>query len=514
MNDAPRPAAVLPAPPPSSHAGIQQVDHLRFRRVKDRVVLTTDAGDYQILDEATFGQLVRGELPRDSALHAALRQKGFLEGGRSESETVVALAQRKAFLAVGPYLHVLIVSLRCNQACLYCHASRRSLNATEFDMSKETAERAVGVALKSPAPAITFEFQGGEPLCNFDVVKHVVNVALERGGAEGKTITFSLVTNLSLMDEEKLAFILDHGIQVCTSLDGPEDLHNANRPFGHGNAHAETVRWMERINRGYVDRGLDPDLYHVEALATVTRQSLGRGRDIVDEYVRRGLRAIFLRPLNPFGFATRTEDRIGYGTAEFLRFHRDTLDYIIELNLQGKQILERFSAIFLFKILTRHDPNYLDIRSPCGAGIGQIAYNHDGSLFCCDEARMLNQMGDPIFRIGHLGKDGYGDIVESEVVRSLALASCLEALPTCADCAYLPYCGTCPVFNYATQGNIFGRMPENEKCKLHMGIMDYLFERLAGGDERLGAIFSRWVESRDRPYFAHRVQKGLAETRT
>jgi uncharacterized protein len=514
MNGERRPAAVVPAPPPSSHAGLSQVDHLRFRRVKDKVVITTDAGDYQILDESAFRQLVRGEIAPESPLSVTLRQKGFLQGGQPESETVAALAQRKAFLGVGPYLHVLIVSLRCNHACLYCHASRRGMSTSEFDMSKETAERAVAVALTSPAPAITFEFQGGEPLCNFDVIKHVVKVALERGAAENKTITFSLVTNLSLMDDSKLEFILDHGIQVCTSLDGPEDLHNANRPFSHGNSHAETVRWMERINRGYVDRGLDPDLYHVEALATVTRQSLGRGRDIVDEYVRRGLRAIFLRPLNPFGFAAKTEDRIGYQTGEFLRFHRETLDYMIELNLQGTQILERFAAIFLFKILTRRDPNYLDIRSPCGAGIGQIAYNHDGSLFCCDEARMLHQMGDPIFQIGHLNKDSYGDIVESDVVRSLALASCLEALPTCADCAFLPYCGTCPVFNYATQGNIFGRMPENEKCRLHMGIMDHLFELLARGDERLGAIFSRWVESRDRPFFAHEPQKGLAEAQT
>ena len=47
--------------------------------------------------------------------------------------------------------------------------------------------------------------------------------------AAHKIIRYSLVTNLSLMDEEKLEFILDNGIQVCTSLDGPEDLHDHNR---------------------------------------------------------------------------------------------------------------------------------------------------------------------------------------------------------------------------------------------------------------------------------------------
>jgi His-Xaa-Ser system radical SAM maturase HxsB len=489
---------------PEAGVALEGVGHFRFRRVGERMVLTNDTGDYQVLTTDEFNDLVTGRLPRGTPLHASLLEKGFLDGGRTEAETQARLAQRKAFLNVGPYLHVFITSLRCNQTCLYCHASRRAMDSTQHDMSTEVAERSVQVALQSPAPAITLEFQGGEPLANFAIVRYVVERALELNATARKTLAFSLVSNLSLMDEEKLAFILDHGVQVCTSLDGPEDLHNQNRPMPHGNSHAETVRWMERINQGYVDRGLDPALYHVEALTTVTRQSLGRGREIVDEYVRRGLKAVFMRPLNPFGFAQKTSDRTGYTAAEFLAFHREVLDYVVELNLAGTEILERFATIFLVKILTGDDPNYLDIRSPCGAGVGQIAYNHDGAVFCCDEGRMLHQMGDSMFRMGDVGCHGYGDLVESNVVRSLQVASCLEALPACSDCAYLPYCGTCPVFNYSTQGNIFGRMPDNDKCKIHMGIMDHLFELLAGADQRVREeVFERWVESRERPFFAH-----------
>jgi uncharacterized protein len=484
--------------------GIKRTNHFRFRPLGGQVLLTNDSGSYQLLSESEFQQLIAGTIAPDSPLHTRLLESGFLAGSQGEEERTAQLAQRKAFLGLGPYLHVLIASLRCNEACVYCHASRRPMDATEFDMSPEVAERAVAVAMQSPAPSITIEFQGGEPLANFPVVRHTVEKALELNATVRKTLAFSLVTNLSLMDDEKLAFILDHGIQVCTSLDGPEDLHNANRPLAHGNSHAEVLRWMERINQGYVDRGLDPALYHVEALLTVTRQSLGRARDIVDEYVKHGLKAIFLRPLNPFGFAAKTANRIGYGADEFLAFHREALDYIIQLNLEGKEILERLATIFLVKILTGDDPNYLDIRSPCGAGIGQIAYSFDGKVFCCDEARMLHQMGDSVFQIGHLEQDGYGDLVESPVVRSVALASTLEGLPACADCVYLPYCGTCPVFNYSTQGNIFGCMPDNQKCRIHMGLMDHLFELLGKGDERLrDEVFARWVESRDRPYFVH-----------
>jgi len=297
------------APPASGYPGLRLSNHFRFRHLGGQVLLTNYGGAYQLLSETEFGQLISGDLEAGGPLRSRLLESGFLQGGQGEEERIAQVAQRKAFLGLGPYLHVLIVSLRCNQACVYCHASRRPMDASEYDMSPEVAERAVQVAMQTPAPSITLEFQGGEPLANFDVVRHTVEKALELNATVRKTLAFSLVSNLSLMDDEKLAFILDHGIQVCTSLDGPEDLHNANRPLAHGNSHAETLRWMERINQGYVDRGLDPALYHVEALLTVTRQSLGRARDIVDEYVKRGLKAIFLRPLNPFGFAARTAAR-------------------------------------------------------------------------------------------------------------------------------------------------------------------------------------------------------------
>ena len=38
-----------------------------------------------------------------------------------------------------------------------------------------------------------------------------------------------------------------------------------------GSAHERTAHWIRRINRAYEDHGLDPTLYHVEALLTKPR---------------------------------------------------------------------------------------------------------------------------------------------------------------------------------------------------------------------------------------------------
>ena len=59
------------------------------------------------------------------------------------------------------------------------------------------------------------------------------------------------------------------------------------------------------------------------------------------------------------------------------------------------------------------------------------------------------------------------------------------------------------MFNYATQANLFPRTPDNEKCQLHMGVLDQLFGRIAQRDPEVERIFARWVEPRDWPFFAH-----------
>ncbi|MBI5482696.1 MAG: His-Xaa-Ser system radical SAM maturase HxsB [Deltaproteobacteria bacterium] len=370
----------------------------RYRAVGGQWLVTNDVGGYVFLTASEFEAWHAGQL--EGAALERLRQAGLVGTAYEVDAAAARLCRRKEYLSAGPYLHIFVVSLRCNQHCSYCHASRASIKSTGHDMSPDVADRCLDLAFCSPSPHINIEFQGGEPLVNWDVVRHIVEGAVRRNREARRELSFSLVTNLSLMDEAKLEFILERGIQVCTSLDGPEPLHNRNRKWSEGNAHAATVEWMKRINDAYVDRGLDPNLYHVEALLTVTRASLKYPVEIVDEYVRQGLKGLFLRPLNPFGFAARIDEKIGYPAREFMPFYRQALDHILDLNRQGVEIMERWATIFLAKILTDQDPNYVDIRSPCGAGIGQVAYNYDGRVFPCDEARMLHQMGDSAYLIG------------------------------------------------------------------------------------------------------------------
>jgi len=476
---------------------------VRFRDVAGDVLLTNPWGDWTFVSKTEFADLTRGKLDTASELYTRLGDKNFLRSKIDADKVAAELRHKKRFLDYGPNLHMLIVTLRCNETCVYCHASRADMDAVHTDMTPEIAEKCVDLALQSTSPAITIEFQGGEPLVAFDIVKHVVQYALQRNRAYGKELGFTMVSNLSLMDEEKLKFLVGHKVQICTSIDGPIELHTKQRVLVGGSSYLQAVRWIEKINKAYIDIGLDPTLYHVEALLTTTRDALGKPREIVDTYINLGCRAIFLRPVDPFGFAEKTRAKIEYDRAAYRDFYRTAVEHILDYNRRGEQVLERYAAIFLTKILQGDDPNFLDIRSPSGSGVGALAYNYDGKIFTSDEGRMMHETGDDSFVIGDARTATYRGLMKHETVRALVMASIREVQPDCVSCTYAPYCGVQPEHSHRTQGTIFGRMRESTLCSVHKGIQDYLFEKLREDDPKTVEILRRWTTVRERTHFVH-----------
>jgi sulfatase maturation enzyme AslB (radical SAM superfamily) len=124
---------------------------------------------------------------------------------------------------------MIVVTLRCNHHCRYCHAAVAPMTAKEFDMTEETAKTVVDTIMFTNSSHLTIEFQGGEALVNYPVVQFIVEYARNMAYHLGKKVNFSLVSNLTLMTEEKLSWLMKNGVDVCTSLDGDELTHNHNR---------------------------------------------------------------------------------------------------------------------------------------------------------------------------------------------------------------------------------------------------------------------------------------------
>ena len=472
-----------------------------FRAIGGEMLLTNDFGDWVFVSQDEFGQLARGRFAEGSALYERLASRSFVRSKLDVEKTVERVRRKKRFLNYGPNLHILVVTLRCNETCVYCHASRADMDAVHTDMTPEIAEKSVDLVLQSTSPSVTIEFQGGEPLVNFPVVKHIIEYALARNRAYGKQLEFTMVSNLAMMDETKLAYLVENKVQICTSIDGPEALHTKQRVLIGGNSHREAAKWIERINKAYIDLGLDPTLYHVEALLTTTREALKYPREIVDTYYNLGCRAIFLRPIDPFGFAGKTARVVEYDRAAYRDFYRTAVEHILDKNRKGEQVLERYASIFLTKILGDDEPNFLDIRSPGGSAIGQLAYSYDGKIFTSDEGRMMAETGESMFHIGDVQTSKYRDLMKHPTVRALVMASIREVQPDCVNCTYSPYCGIQPEHNHRSLGSIFGRARESTICSVHKGIQDYLFEKLRENDPTTVEILRRWTTVRERTHF-------------
>ena len=463
-------------------------NHFNFMWRNGEVLVTNDFGDYAFLKKDEFKALVTNRVHKGTELYELLSKRGFLTDDDPSvfiSERIGALRSIKGYLLSATSLHIFAITNQCNQNCVYCQAKAPS-STLDGVMDSETGKKAIELAMQSPSKNLTFEFQGGEPLLNFDLVKDMISHSKELNRYYNKNIEYTIVTNLLALTDEKLDYLIDNNVSICTSLDGCEIVHDHNRRLRSGGGTYNLVKEMiEKVKMAGKQVG---------AIETTTRFSLQYPEQIVDEYISTGIGGIFLRPLTPLGFAKEFWNDIGYSAEEFLGFYKRALLHIMEINKQGIHFPELHATYFLRKMLCGDADNYMELRSPCGAGIGQMSYYYNGNVYTCDEGRMMGEAGDNMFLLGNVFTDTYDDMVGRRTCKATCAASVVETLPSCCDCAYHPYCGVCPVVAYSSGGDIFPREPFDFRCKVYKGIIDILFDLLQEDDSENMHILKSWIE--------------------
>lgn len=474
-----------------------KINYFLFEKIGEDFFLTNEWGDFIFLNEKDFKLFLSGNIKEKSALYEQLVEKGFIKNKKRLNFLIQKYRKKKSYFLNSPSLHIIVVTLRCNLNCVYCQASARDVKKTGYDMDEKTAKKVIDMIFQTPSMKITLEFQGGEPLVNWEIVKFIVNYAEEKNKKYKKNLGFAIVTNLSLMDDEKFNFLVKHKVGITTSLDGDSLLQNKNRVMLNGDSFQPVARWSKKFFKVYPKLEKKGYFSKLSALTTITKFSLLRYKEIIDVYIELGFDAIFLRPIQPFGFSSDSKEKwnkMAYSAEDFLFFYKKALEYILELNKKGIKFREIYALIFLEKIFKEEDPGYLDLRSPCGAGIGQLAYQYNGKVYSCDEGRMMSMMGDESFFLGDVFKNSFQEIVNNPTVKSLCISSCLETIPGCENCVFRPFCGTCPIYNYSVYGNIFPKsIKKNEMCVLHKGLLNLIFEKIKEDKENF-QILKSWIK--------------------
>lgn len=475
-----------------------KIGFFRFKKFdKETYLITNDVWSYSFLTTKEFSDFIWWKL-NSWEKYEELSIKNFIKWEKYENDMAILYAKKNEFLAYGPNLHIIVTTLRCNHKCQYCHAAAAPVTAKNMDMTEETAKKVVDTIFYTSNNNIVIEFQWWEPLLNWWVIKYIVEYASIKALHLGKNVIFALVSNLTLMDEEKLKYIIENWIDVSTSLDWDEETHNYNRTFKNWNSFEKVTYWIKRINEEYKTRNIQKRVW---ALLTVTKKTLNRYKETIDTYVDLWLDWIFLRALNPYWFAASDAEKLGYSTEEFIEFYHKSMEYIMKLNKKWVNFREKLSAIYLYKILTPSDPNYLDERSPCWACIWQVAYNYNGKIYSCDEWRMLWRMWDDSFLMADLNEvdfstfpwyEAYKTMIDSETTKVMVQASTLDWIPWYNDSVYKPYIWVCPINSYKLSWNIIPNYSKDSKKNLDYAILDYLFWKLRDEDARI--VFDKWIE--------------------
>jgi His-Xaa-Ser system radical SAM maturase HxsB len=417
-----------------------------FDKTKEIYLLTVDDGNYIFINSSVFKQIKRGKII-DKISYNNLLSKGILITPNNIEQIINQTKTKYSFLENGTSLHIVIPTYRCNQGCTYCFASPKEIDDLENgnDLDEITSKKIVEFIMSSPGKAATIEFSGGEAMANYPQIKVMAIYAKELNKIAKKSLNLTIVTNLTMVNEEMVNWLIDNDISICTSLDGPEHVHDKSRYIqlktGTQIGTYKTVtKWIKRINEIYKEKGINRK---ISSLPTITKYSLPYYKEIIDEHFKYNLNTIDIRPLTYVGKAN-DDEKILYSHDEFKQFYINCLEYLKEIEKKtGNKTTERLKNLYETKIIKNLPGYHTDFESPCGATTGQLTYHSDGKIYTCHEG-----LGREEFVVGDVFKDKWHNLFEKPQTQKAILNSMIEQNVKCDRCVYKPYCGTCMVENF------------------------------------------------------------------
>lgn len=344
------------------------------------------------------------------------------------------------------FLHV---SHMCNLACAYCFADGGHYKAKRMLMSPETGENAVDFLFEQSGAEeeLKISFFGGEPLMNFDVIKHTMEYAEKQQQTYRKRVLFDLSTNVTLFSQKIEDYFISKKDNIGTivlSFDALPEYQNQMRPFiGHHNSYEVCLRNIKRILKS-------PLAPHCVGRATYTALNPNFSKQAI--------------ALTELGFSTFsvdycwapqgsvyrfTEKYIATIREEFLKW----LDYYFTQLQQGKPptfyiLMKSLRQIFLGA----------KTAGVCGAGYEYLAIHPNGDIYPC-------------YRLMAFGKDFYmGNVNEGTCYPhwgNRLNQIWVKKRQPCRSCWARYMCGAsggCYAVAYSRHGNLY--QPDEIYCEL------------------------------------------------
>ena len=280
----------------------------------------------------------------------------------------------------------------CNIRCTYCCVGQGGFGADKGNgrmrgkMSWDIARRAIDLLLEESldSPEVHIRFFGGEPMMNWAIIQKGVLYTERKAQQLGKKVSFSIVTNGTLLSDYVINFMKEHNFSVQISIDGTPEMHDAFRLGIDGKGTYEQAT-------AYVPQLLDalgPN--YVQARATVTHFN----PEVMEAFEH----------LQELGF---TNPRIKPVTGHDPPYSMTADDYLY-INEVYSELANRLissepeeAAQYINLFFNDYMPLLMSGQArkpPCGAARQMIGVSTDGSILPCTDMvgndNDLIQLGD------------------------------------------------------------------------------------------------------------------------
>lgn len=314
------------------------------------------------------------------------------------------------------------VTAECNMNCKYCYEGELKSNKNmSLVIADETIEYVLKHLAKINDDVLIINFHGGEPLLQFEIIKHIYGEFKDRLKNSNKKLSFGITTNGILLNDEIIEFLCTgFYYSLSVSIDGNQTTHDANRLLKNGQGtYGRVIDNFVRL-LGYRS--------DVRARMTFTPQTVSMLYDNVKFLFDIGFRTIVPVP-NYF------DNSWDMYSMKILYFQMEKI---------AKLLIDEGKKYDNLRISIIEDMSIKKKNDICRAGFSSINIDPEGNIYPCSYA-----VGNRKFLIGSV-KSGIID----EKLREIIAPSDIEN-QECVGCLRYNYCsGTrCKIINNVMTGD-------------------------------------------------------------
>jgi len=315
------------------------------------------------------------------------------------------------------------LTLECNLACPYCYEDPFR---GQFTMSRETADLLVQRLTErmSEGLDVAVDFYGGEALLQLELLKSIAMRLGEAAAKHSVSFSFNIFSNGVLLTPAVVQQLLPLGLAaIRLTIDGPPDIHNAQRPFVSGAGSFDRI-----VSNLLTVHKLVP----VDLGGNYTRDNYRRFPELLDLLIKQGLDPARMKEVSFSPVMPRSDGSVAGDRGSACACTAEPWAIEAGVFLRGEVIRRGFPV-------AKIKPGACMIEFK-----NDLVVAYDGGLYKCPVF-----MGQEQLRVGSLA-EGIGDYRQSHNLDLWKNGECL-------DCAYLPLCfGGCRFFRRLKTGAIDG----------------------------------------------------------